>query len=284
MDTLIWLHRRLQRTVDRLHLRPLAQRCFRALLARRYGETGGLATVVQNDREWQLDPEVALRGNFAEFETIEWLRKVVQPGMCVFDVGANVGQMTLEMAYLVGPTGRVVAIEPAGGNLAVLRRHVAGNGFADRVEIIAAACADRAGGTVEMTIFGADAEAVGSGHTLARGTEPLHELARQQPHVTVQVPTVSMDALRAGHGLDPDVIKIDVEGAELDVLRGARNTLRECRPKVRVGFHPFAFPDPTSASNELRRLLDECGYTLLPAEAPPTLELAEYVAAPRPQS
>jgi FkbM family methyltransferase len=237
-------------------------------------------TARQNGRTWRLVPEVGLRGEFAEFETVEWLRSVLKPGALAIDIGANVGQMTLEMAELVGPVGRVLAVEPAEGNLQVLRQHIAANGFTDRVVIVPAACSERSGETVEMTVFGADAGAVGSGHTLARSPGVAAERARHL-HVTVQVPTVSVDGLCAEQRFVPEVIKIDVEGAELEVLRGARETLRKCRPLLRVGFHPFAFPDPAFASDEFRRLLDECGYDLADPLAPATLELAEYCAAPR---
>jgi FkbM family methyltransferase len=278
MDSIIWLHRHLQRAVDIMQIRPLARRCFRAMLAWRGGPNGSLLSATQNGRQWRLLPEVALRGEFQEYETVEWLRQVIQPGMCVFDIGANVGQMTLEMAALVGPSGQVVAVEPAPGNLAVLRRHVEGNGFSGRVKIVAAACSEKSNEVIPMKIFGNSEDAVGSGHTLVvMQAEPT--AASTMPFAIIMVKTVTVDSLCDHFGLLPDVLKIDVEGAEIAVLRGARCTLRERRPQIRFGFHPFVFIDPILASSELRHLLTGCNYVLEPG-TPATLELAEYNASP----
>ncbi len=129
---LLPIYRTLRPIVDRCRLNAVARPVWAALWKR---QSTCLVHAEQNGRVWWLDPDVALRGTEEEQETIKWLRSVIEPGMTVVDVGANVGQMTLEMAHLVGPTGRVIAIEPGPGNLAVLRRHVEGNGFAARVTV-----------------------------------------------------------------------------------------------------------------------------------------------------
>ncbi len=276
MDLLIILHRRLQKFVDCVGMRPLAQCVFRYLLARRY-PAEQLARATQNGREWWLAPEVALRGAMAEFETIEWLREVVRPGMTVFDVGANVGQMTLEMAHLVGPAGRVVAIEPAPGNVRLLKRHVEANGFINRVTIVEAACSDAPGQDMEFVIFGEGAHAVGSGHQLRSSRTDQIDAAR----VVVKVKTLTVDSICAELALLPQVIKIDVEGAEAAVLQGARTTLRAAYPVVRFGFHPFAFDNPAKAASAISTFMDAIGFEPaldLPCEQ---WALAEYVFSPK---
>jgi FkbM family methyltransferase len=260
-------------------LLPAARQTFHALLRMRYPR-GALMTAMQNGREWRLAPDVALRGAFQEIATVEWFRRSVRPGMTVIDVGANVGQMTLELAVLVGAVGKVLSIEPGRGNLALLHRHVRGNGLQDRVEIVEAACAEAHGGEVEFYVAGDDVASVGSGHSLA-GTDAIQ---RGAPGVAVHVDRcarVSIDGLCAERGLAPSLIKIDVEGGELMVLAGAKNTLATARPLVIVGFHPFAFADAVAASNELRRVLDEVGYRLEDAPRAGPFELREYVAVPR---
>lgn len=231
----------------------------------------------QNGRAWLLAPEVALRGALEEFETIAWFREVVRPGMTVIDVGANVGQMTLELAELVGPDGRVLSVEPAPGNVEVLRRHVTANGFAERVEILAAACSD-SDGQVNLFVLGERDDTVGSGHTLA-GEAALRRQGSEGQVTERSVQAFTVDSLCAIRSIKPRVVKIDVEGAELLVLRGMKQTLRTARPFVRVAFHPFAFDDVPRASDELRGFFQDVGYTL---DAPPSgaLGLEEYVAAP----
>jgi FkbM family methyltransferase len=259
--------------LDRLKLRQLARGIYRALLQLRYG-ADGLATTMQNGRTWKLHYEVALRGEYAEFDTIEWLRKVVKPGGCVIDVGANVGQMTLEAAHLVGPSGKVVAIEPAPGNLKLLCAHIAANGFADRVEIIPAACSSSSGGEIILHVYGDRSDNVGSGHSVCEGA------IGDEATVNVSVPKVSIDKICAERQLVPSVIKIDVEGAEIDVIRGAVSTLRAHHPSVRFGFHPFAFADSSEATQELRALLAECGYSSPEPDAGEGYDLREYEALP----
>lgn len=278
MDWLVTLHRKLQRTVDVLHLRPLAQRVFRALLAFRH-RGGRLVRATQNGREWRLDSEVALRGEFEEYETIEWLREVVKPGMTVIDVGANVGQMTLEMAHLVGPQGKVFAIEPAPGNVKILREHVRGNGFADRVTVIEAACCENDGGSTDLTVFGSEPDSVGSGHSIIREAASA-ACPRELPTLSLPVPTVSLDALCERFRIRPGVVKIDVEGAELAVLEGARRVLAQDRPRLRFGFHPFAFADPVEGSSRIRDLLTMSGYRLDETADALSFSLAEYAASP----
>jgi FkbM family methyltransferase len=215
-------------------------------------------------------------------DTIAWLREVVRPGMTVIDIGANVGQMTLEMAALVGDRGRVVAIEPGVGNLEYLRHHVEGNGFGDRVTIVEAACAEEDGGEVTFFVASTDGEvsAVGSGHNIVGAAAIFKQnsslLVREQ-----RVPRVSIDGLCARLGIRPAVMKIDVEGAELLVVKGARTTLTGLRPLVRVGFHPFAFDDPAAASHELCALADQAGYRLDGVNPGDTLRLAEYNWIPK---
>jgi len=115
MDALTYIRKRLQPIVTRLGLRPIAQRVYRRLLRWRYGRDG-VATARVNGREWRLLLEVALLDEVYVPETNDWLRRAVKPGDVVLDIGANVGLVTLEAAWLAGPAGRVVAVEPAPGN------------------------------------------------------------------------------------------------------------------------------------------------------------------------
>lgn len=276
-DILTTAHRLSRRVAPLLGpFRAVARHAFRFALKKRYSQ-GELMRARQNGRTWWLDPDVALRGEHQEFDTTLWLRKVLEPGMVAIDVGANVGQMTLEAASLVGSAGRVIAIEPGTGNVQVLRRHLTANGLDAITEVIEAACSDRVG-TVNFFIVGDSADVVGSGHSLLEAA-----VAKDKARFTtteVVVPACTIDDLCASRGLKPDAIKVDVEGGELAVLRGMARTLRTARPSLRLGFHPFAFEDPLAASDEIRLLLERANYSL---EAPErgVLDLAEYDAYPR---
>lgn len=143
--------------------------------------------------------------------------ELVRPGATVLDVGAHIGYYTLLFSRLAGPHGRVVAFEPSPRNLPVLRWHVARNGCAN-VRVEAAAVAAETG----TARFTAD---TGS------GTGRLAESG------TVEVRTIRLDDFVDASGPMPDVLKIDVEGAELAVLRGAARVLREARPAILLSTH-----------------------------------------------
>ena len=146
----------------------------------------------------------------------EWIR----PGDAVLDVGAHVGYYTVLSAVLAGPAGRVLAFEPNPTNHGFLKRHLALNGCA-QVEVLQAAASDAAG-TARFDFGGGS----GTGHLAEQGA--------------LEVTTVRVDDVCAERGLSPRAIKIDVEGAELRVLRGAETTLARARPVIFLSTHGAA--------------------------------------------
>jgi FkbM family methyltransferase len=132
----------------------------------------------------------------------------------VYDIGANVGFFTLLAARLVGEGGHVYAFEPLPRNLDFLRRHVALNKLTN-VTILPVAVAATAG--VLKFAEGANPSMGGLSATGA-----------------LEVPTVALDELQHR---PPRFMKIDVEGAESDVLAGATKTLRTHHPTIHLSTH-----------------------------------------------
>jgi FkbM family methyltransferase len=168
-------------------------------------------------------------------------------GATVVDVGANIGYNTVHAAHLVGATGRVIAIEPTPDNLAVLRRNVAAAGFANVA--VHAVAAGRAAGTQDLYVRG-DVSAVNS-------------LFPQSCYAFVTdvlpVPVLPLDELVDGCA---DVVKIDVEGAELDVLEGMPRLLGSPGVALIVEWHPLLQRLAGYAPDELPRWLLERGFRL----------------------
>lgn len=150
----------------------------------------------------------------------------VRRGMTVIDVGANKGQMTLLFAKLVGPSGRVVSFEPAPAEFQSLERNVRLNAL-DQVTTVHAAAADATGEMVLM--YNAAYPTQGK----LRDVEPTSTVAGA---TAVSVPTQPLDALLE-QGLRPDLIKIDVEGGALGVLRGAARILDTIGPGIYIELH-----------------------------------------------
>jgi FkbM family methyltransferase len=150
------------------------------------------------------------------------LAQILRPGDLFVDVGANEGLYSLAAARLVGPSGRVVAVEPSPREIARLRANVARNDLGSSVTIVDTALA-AAGGWASLAI----AEDAHGGQN-AFADRMASNLAIDDVRL---VPTISLDMLvtRLG-GRQPAVIKIDVEGAEYEVLAGAEKVLAEARP------------------------------------------------------
>ena len=138
--------------------------------------------------------------------TVRACRRLLRPGMTAMDVGAHAGYYTVLFSRLVGPVGRVFAFEPHPTTFAVLERNVRRRSLAN-VTLSAAAVSDRDGeGDLWET-------AVSVGHTLL-AAKPGTGRARR-------VPTVRLDTAARGHAVERvDLVKIDVEGAEAEVLAG----------------------------------------------------------------
>lgn len=178
-------------------------------------------------------------------------RSVVRRGTTVLDVGANVGAYTLLFATWVGEAGRVFAFEPAPETCEGLRTHVRLNHFDDRVTVVEAAVA----GAVGRAPFALHPSGGASSLALA-----------SVAGARVSVATETIDHVCKEHGLLPALIKIDVEGAELDVLKGARNTLSLPGLHVFVEFHPAAWRDAGIGREDVEHELHEQGLHVEPLD------------------
>lgn len=144
--------------------------------------------------------------------------KEVKPGDTVYDVGAHVGYFTVLASTLAGESGRVVAFEPLPMNLRYLRRHLALNGCEN--VIVREACVAELDGEARFD------------DTRGSGTGRLSPDGRR--HVSV----VSLDRIvGSGEAPPPSFVKVNVEGAESAVLRGARRTIERNRPVFLVTLH-----------------------------------------------
>jgi len=140
----------------------------------------------------------------------------LDPGDVVLDIGAHLGTATLLAGRLIGPEGRVLAVEPFADNVRCLQATLRDNAMAN-VTPVACAAGDRSGTIV-----------------LARATRGS-QLTSLEGAGDVEVPLRPVDALVAEQGLQRlDLIKIDAEGMEREVLAGAAETIRTFRPTIAV--------------------------------------------------
>lgn len=144
------------------------------------------------------------------------------PGDVFLDIGANVGWFAIKAADRVGPSGRVHAFEPRAATFALLERSIADNGFGDRVQAHRIALGDAG---ISGRLIGAEGSTNLGGFRLARGdAEHFHGM------ISEPVDVRPLDGLNLVGPVR--LIKLDVEGAEPAVLRGARGLLARDRPII----------------------------------------------------
>lgn len=187
---------------------------------------------------------------------MERLRTMYRPGQVVVDVGANIGQTSMWAARMVGPTGRVLALEPHPGNYQRMLSNLALNNFTNITPI-----------------------QVGLGETArtAMMDQPRPDNAgahRVHPSGSTPVKLTTLDAL----DLDRvDVLKIDTEGYELRVLMGGRKTIARDRPLMFIEVHDGHLRDAGTSASELVAYIRDLGYRVTNADtAEPVLPESDF--------
>jgi len=162
-----------------------------------------------------------------EHDTVQIFQKLVKPGMTVIDVGAHVGFYTLLAARLVGTNGRVYAFEPNPEVYNILVRNIQINGYREIVRAVPKGVSNEKR-TVSLYV------------SRERSDEASFYSQESADNTCIEVETVSLDEFFADEGWPKvDLVKIDVEGAEVEVLEGMRELTRRSKDlKLIVEFNP----------------------------------------------
>ena len=187
----------------------------------------------------------------ALYETpiVEALWRLTQPGDLVVDGGANIGYMTSVLAIRVGKSGRVLSFEPHPEIFSQLKRNVAlwsRGGVAERVELFQTALGDTEGFAClrTPTFFSTNT-----------GTSWVEHNASDSNAETTKVPVTTLDRV-IPNGQTVGVVKLDVEGFELSVLKGMKNLLASRKVRYLIFEEANSFPAPT------HKFLSGLGYFL----------------------
>lgn len=201
-----------------------------------------------------------------------WLTQRLKPGQNFFDIGAHHGWVSMWSLPLVGDEGRVVSFEPSPANLEILEWHQAHNRFPQWM-IVPKAVSDA---DVEDEFFLVDA-----------GDSPMNSLTTGVPGLPfmdgreikkIAIQTITLDTFCSESHLRPDLVKIDVEGAELLVLHGAAKLLGDTCPTIILAVHPYWLPNGQS-TRQIFELLTSYGYTIYDSKGCLTeyLQSGEYL-------
>jgi FkbM family methyltransferase len=179
-----------------------------------------------------------------KFEVQRVLAAILRPGMSYYDVGANVGFFAVLAARLLNPQDSVICFEPVPENVSQINYNARLNNFSN-VSVLGVAL-----GRNERTESFYTSNEPTWGNLASVGRLP----AENSGEITVTVRT--LDSVRDANRLPPPaLIKIDVEGAEAEVLQGAASTIRNCDPILVIELH--GTNDPVSD------LLEELGYVAM---------------------
>jgi FkbM family methyltransferase len=181
--------------------------------------------------------------------------QAVKPHQVIYDIGANVGFYSLLAAHLTGPQGKVYAFEPLNRNVEFIRQHADLNRFSN-IEVFAVAVSDRGG-----EAYFDPGVSIATGH--------LSEIG------SVKVSLVRLDdLLSAGDIMSPDIMKVDVEGAEHAVFQGAKKLVEAHRPIIFLDTHGRDVHDLTL------KFLEGYGYQFTILDNRPLSAAKELIARP----
>lgn len=213
---------------------------------------------------WTRDPVVldAFRhkgywyhGKQREKQTMLLFGELVGNGDWVIEVGGHIGYISLYLAHLVGPTGRVMVFEPGPNNLTYLKKNVSAKPW---IQVVEQAVTDH-GGLARFHIENLTGQNNSLlEHYAVREANEAHAYVGEVDTAVVDVECTTLDDfLASSAGPAPTLIKVDVEGAELPVLRGMTEVLKNNRTALMV--------EVTEHAGDVQALLESAGFRLFNA-------------------
>lgn len=237
---------------------PVAQRILRRL----FKGSHGTAKVDDFDGDLSIDLRLSEHMQSRIFwigyysrEIVHVLNRILREGMIVVDVGANIGEITMIASKRVGSEGRVLAFEPVARNLFELNKNISYNTLRN-ILVIDSGLSDRVG---EAHIY----------HSCGQGAENDEHFGLNSIYKGsgegIPIQSISLTTLdifiRANPQHRIDLIKIDIEGAELACLRGAERTIQAFRPYLIIEVQKTSSAAGGYNQGEILNFLSPLGYS-----------------------
>ena len=247
----------------------LLRKLFRDVLKVLY--PNGMRLSLGNRYSVRIIPDFVGYVTFGDRHNIGWSHCIdsLTEDETFIDIGAHIGLYTLPAAIKL-KKGRVYAFEPASSNYNILKKHIKMNSLSN-VEIFNYLVGDK---EKSVTFYECN-NLVNPKNSIVKvdKTSSFEPITKQQ---------ISLDTFFLGKNIHPNVIKIDVEGAEILVLQGAEKIITKTKPKIYLSIHPKWLVNLGQSVNQLLCLIEELDYIIYDVHMniPNKINLDEYILLP----
>jgi len=189
---------------------------------------------------------------------------------CVIDIGGHIGLTAMPAGRMLATKGRIYVFEPAETNRAYLSRNIELNGMSNTEVLdmfVGAECKDG------VEFFESDYDSGLNSFVVRKDKDDFHRVLKKQ---------ISLDVFCSERGISPEIIKIDVEGAEFDVLSGAAEVMRKNRPIIYLSLHPRHIELLGRKPEEIHEILKRVRYRISNIDGTEVnkYDLNEYILSP----
>jgi FkbM family methyltransferase len=187
-----------------------------------------------------------------EAELVDFCKKYLNAERDVIDIGANIGFYTVMFAKRINSNRKVLSIEPINNAIRLLKLNIKANNVIEKVEVFEGVASDKAGILTIKTIKNKEEfSTLGS---------MKHPSVINEPYETEEVMSSTIDELIFSKALIPGFIKIDVEGSEYLVIKGACRVLKEFRPILLSELSDYLLKENGSSSREVIEMIKKHDY------------------------
>ena len=205
-----------------------------------------------------IDSSIYFSGTFEE-DVEKNIHSLVKPGMCVLDIGANVGYHTFRMSKLTRPSGQVYAIEPTSWAYRRLIRNASLNPDLNNIIFSQLGLSNADTGTVPVQF------------------QSSYRLDGKQQSTTENIELITLDTYLEREGITKlDFIKLDVDGFEGKVLQGASKSLNKMRPIILMELNPSTMLENDDDPDVMVQILMQAGYRFETSHGQPIKDLSKY--------
>jgi len=183
----------------------------------------------------------------------------------VFDVGANKGMTSLLLSSAIAANGNVYAFEASEKACRLIRENIYLNNLADQIQVINTVIAAQSGRVIDFYW-----SHISGGASVVKGY-----LGHGQ---SIKKSTMSLDDFVAQIGVYPDIVKIDVEGAEAEVIGGMKRLLQTCQPTIMVELHSWQTVNVVDNAQKILSILAEVNYSMIYLRTQTKIEDATILA------